>query len=96
MATLGVSPSRVPANQTRTIKLIGSGTTWGTTAPTFTPSGLAGVSGTNRVVQGDTLATLDVTYGANRGVVTWTDSTTGATANQVVGGPMTPHWVPPK
>lgn len=94
MAALSVSPTRVPANQTRTVTFTGSGTTWTTTAPTFTPSGLSGVSGTGLVVQGNTLATLSVTYGAAHGVVTWTDSTTGAAFNQLIGGPITPRWVP--
>jgi hypothetical protein len=96
MATLGVSPTRVRPGQTRTIQFIGSGTAWGTSAPTFTPSGLAGVSGTGLVVASNGLASLSVTYGAAKGVLTWTDSTTGATVNQVVGGRITPLWVPHK
>lgn len=94
MATLGVSPTRIGANQSRTVMFIGSGTAWGTSAPTFTPSGVAGVSGSGLSVASNTLATLSVTYGAGHGVLTWTDSTTGATVNQVVGGRITPSWVP--
>jgi hypothetical protein len=92
VATLSVSPTRVRANQTKVITFVGSGTAWG--APTFTPSGVVGVSCGAVTVLSATTATAPVTYGANPGTVTWTDSTTGATTHQLIGGRITPLWAP--
>ena len=92
MAALYVSPSKVRPNNTRVLTFTGTGTSWLTSAPTFTPSGLAGVSLSGLTVQSNTIATATATYASNRGTVTWTDSTTAATWNQHVG--TLPHWVP--
>lgn len=94
MATLDVSPSKVAPSQTRTITWIGSGTTYTSGAPTFTPSGAAssGVSVGSVTVVNDTVATASVTYGTATGTLTWTDSTTSATRNQIVG--TLARWVP--
>jgi len=93
MATLDVSPTRVAPNQSRTVTWIGSGTSWLSAAPTFTPSGLAGVSVGAVTVVSDTVATATVTYGTATGILTWTDSTTSQTRNQRVGTIL--RWVPP-
>jgi hypothetical protein len=84
VATLDVSPTKVRPNETYAISFIGGGTSWLSTPPTFTPSGLAGVSAGSVTVVSDVLATAPVTFPAAGGVVTWTDSTTSATRNQLV------------
>ncbi len=93
MATLDVSPIRVLANQTRTITFIGGSTTWLSGAPTFTPSGVSGVSVSGPVtVVSDTVATASVIFGATKGTLVWTDSTTSATRNQLVGQVLHMIW----
>lgn len=96
MATLSVSPSRIPAHPastTRTVTFIGIGTSWLSSAPTFTPSGVSGVSCGTVTVVSDTKATAPVTTGTATGTATWTDSTTSATARQAVGASAL-HFVP--
>ena len=95
MPGLDISPSRTLPNTTRTVTLIGTGTTWQSgTAPVFTPSGLAGVSVSGGVtVINDTTAYITVVYGPTTGVVTWTDSTTGDTRNQLVSQTIIPRFV---
>ena len=85
MASLDISPSKCRPNATRLVTFIGTGTTWLSGAPTFTPSGVAGVSvsGSPTVVN-NTTATASVIYGVSVGTLTWTDSTTSATRNQIV------------
>ena len=96
MATLDISPTFVRPSQTRTILFIGAGTSWQSSAPTFTPSGVAGVSCGSVTVLSNTLASAPVTYGANAGVLTWTDSTTSATRNQSIQGRLPVKYVPPR
>lgn len=84
MAALDVSPTKILPGRTATVKFIGTATAWQSSAPTFTPAGVAGVSAGAVTVVSDTLATVPVTYGAAVGVVTWTDSTTSATRRQLV------------
>jgi hypothetical protein len=91
VATLGVSPSKVAPNQVRTITFILSGGTWAV-APGITPSGVAGVSVGTVTLVNPTTATAPVTYGATGGTVTFTESSGGATRNQLVGTLM--RWVP--
>ena len=92
MASLDVSPTKARPSRTITMTFIGNGTAWG--SPTFTPSGVAGVSCGSVTVLSPTLATAPVTFGANTGTVTWTDSTTAATRNQLVSNSLYPRWVP--
>jgi hypothetical protein len=89
--TLDISPSRVSPNQTKTVTFILNGSTWAS-APTITPSGLAGVSVGAVTLVNPTTATAPVTYGATAGTVTFTESSGGATINQRVG--LTIRWVP--
>lgn len=85
MASLDVSPSKILPNATRTVTFVGSGTAWLSGAPTFTPSGVSGVSVDGDVtVVSDTVARAGVIYGASVGTLTWTDSTTSETRNQLV------------
>ena len=94
MATLDVSPHWIRGNSNiSTVTFIGTGTTWQSTAPTFTPSGLAGVSCGSVTVVSNLVATAPVTAGTTNGNVTWTDSTTSATCKQYVGGHR-PYFVP--
>jgi hypothetical protein len=93
MSTLDTSPSRVAISQTREVIFIGTGTSWLSAAPTFTPSGLAGVTCGSVTVLSDTVATAPVTYGGNRGVVTWSDNTTSAQARQGVQSYPPRLWV---
>jgi hypothetical protein len=92
MATLDVSPTRVRPNRVQVVTFIGNGTAWG--SPTFTPSGVAGVSCGAVSVISPTVATAPVTYGSATGVIVWTDSTTSATRNQIVSASLNPRWVP--
>jgi hypothetical protein len=112
MATLDISPTKVGTHQVRTITFIGSGTSWLSSAPTFTPSDphapdnaalVAAISVGSVTVVSDTVATVSVTYVAPAstpltaaqsltGTLQWTDSTTGATRNQLVG--TIARWVP--
>jgi hypothetical protein len=96
MATLDVSPTKVRPSRVQTITFIGAGTTWTGSAPTFTPSGVAGVSAGSVTVVSDTVATAPVTYGAAVGLVTWTDSTTSATKKQLVSTLLFAKWTPPR
>lgn len=83
-AKLDISPSRILPNGARAVTFIGTETTWLSGAPTFTPSGVSGVSSGSVTVVSDTVATATVTYGTSVGTLTWTDSTTSATRNQLV------------
>lgn len=83
-ATLAVSPAVINTDSTVTVTWTGSGTTWLSVAPTFTPSGVSGVSSGAVTVDSDTQAHATVTTGSNTGTVTWTDSTTSKTATQIV------------
>jgi len=94
MATLDVSPTKVRPSHVRKLTYIGSGTTWTVSPPTFTPTGVAGVSAGSVTVVSDTVATATVTYGAAVGLVTWTDSTTSATKKQLVSTLLYAHWLP--
>ncbi len=81
---LGVSPTTINTAAVTTVTFTGSGTTWTGTPPTFTPTGVAGVSTASLNVLTDTSATLVVTTLGTTGTITWDDSTTGATATQIV------------
>jgi hypothetical protein len=79
-----VTPGALPTSATTPEIFYGGGTFWLTTPPTFTPTGVAGVScGTVSVIS-NTEAHAPITTGATTGTITWTDSTTGATVTEPV------------
>jgi len=82
--TLSLAPGAIATSNTTTVTFSGGGTLWLSSAPTFTPSGVTGVSCGSITVQSNTLATAPVTTGVSTGNVTWTDSTTSATAFETV------------
>jgi hypothetical protein len=82
--TLAVGPSAITTSGTTTVTWTGGGTFWTSSAPTFTPTGVAGVSVGSVTVTSDTSASATVTTGPTGGTITWTDSTTSATATQIV------------
>jgi hypothetical protein len=84
--TLGVTPGALPTSATTLEHFYGGGTLWLTgTAPIFSPSGtVAGVSCGPVTVISDTEAQANITTGTATGTFLWTDSTTGATASEVV------------
>lgn len=82
--TLAVTPGSIPASNTTTVSFSGTGTLWTSTTPTFTPSGVAGVSIGTITVTSDLAASAPVTTGATTGTLTWTDSTTAATTTETV------------
>lgn len=92
MATLHVSPSKIRPNAVHAVTFIGSGTSWLSDAPTFTPTGVSGISVGAVTVLSDTVATAPVTYDTATGTATWEDSTTSETVNQLVG--TIPKWAP--
>lgn len=83
-ATLAVSPPSLDTNTSSTVTWTGSGTSWLSSTPTFTPTGVSGVSVGSITYDSDTQAHATVTTGTNTGTITWTDSSTSATANQFV------------
>lgn len=83
-STLAVSPAVLNTSTVTVVTWTGSGTTWLGTPPTFTPSGVSGVSCGAVTVVSDTSAYANVTTGTNTGTVTWQDSSTLATATQLV------------
>ena len=85
MPSLHVSPSRIRPGATHTVVFTGTGTAWLSSTPTFSVSGVAGISVGALTVTADALASAPVTYGTATGTATWTDSTTGATVKQIVG-----------
>ncbi len=82
--TLAVTPGALPTSATTVETFTGGGTFWLTSAPTFTPTGVAGVSIGTVTVTSNTSAHGPVTTGTATGTITWTDSTTGATETEVV------------
>jgi hypothetical protein len=59
---------RSASRRSKTITFIGSGTTWLSGAPTFTPTGVSGVSAGSVTVVSNTVATVPVTYGRTSGL----------------------------
>lgn len=87
--TLNLLPFRVRKSATTVVAFTGSGTAWLSGAPTFTPAGAPSADpawhmGAVQVIS-NTLATVAITTGAIEGDVTFTDSTTSATAVLTVG-----------
>jgi len=82
--TLSVSPPVLNTSTVTVVTWTGSGTSWLGTPPTFTPSGVSGVSCGAVTVDSDTQAHANVTTGTSTGTITWTDSTTSQTATQLV------------
>lgn len=82
--TLAVSPATINTAAVTTVTFTGSGTSWLSSPPTFTPTGVSGVSTGSLNVISDTSATLLVTTLGSTGTITWEDSTTFATATQIV------------
>jgi hypothetical protein len=82
--TLAVTPGALPASSTTPETFTGGGTFWLTSAPTFTPTGVAGVSIGTVTVDSNTQARANITTGTATGTITWTDSTTGATVTELV------------
>lgn len=83
-STLSVSPAVLNTSTVTVVTWTGSGTSWLGTPPTFTPSGVSGVSCGAVTVDSDTQAHADVTTGTSTGTITWQDSTTSKTATQLV------------
>lgn len=94
MAALDISPTRVRPSRTQTITFIGTGTAWKSGAPVFTPTGVSGVSAGSVTVVSDTVATAPITYGSSVGTISWADSTTAATRNQIVSASLYPKFIP--
>jgi hypothetical protein len=83
LAVVGMTPSpaTIPAGTAnQTVVLTGTATSWNPASPpTFTLSGVSGVSLVNRVVNSPTDATLTITTGSSLGTVTVTDPTNSIT-----------------
>ena len=96
MATIAANPGSIKTSTTQTITIVGQNTTFTTTAPVFSISGVAGVSitGGSLVVIDNTHATIQVVSGATRGTATITDATSGAATTLRIGKRLTPLWVP--
>lgn len=83
-ASLSVSPPIVNTSCVVTIYFTGVGTTWTSTTPVFSPSGVSGVTLGSITYDSDTTAHADLTVGGNTGTLTWTDSSVSTTATQIV------------
>jgi hypothetical protein len=77
-----------------TVTLTGSGTTWVSSAPTFTLSGGTGASITGQVITDDTHATVMLSAGSALGLLTLTDPSSSSTATVQVKPRA--RWVPPR
>ena len=89
LSTFSCSPAAVNLNSAGTsVSLTNSVANWtaGTPgSPTFTISGVAGVSITSQSVSNATTATITVATGATEGVAVITDPSTNATVNLIIG-----------
>lgn len=80
-STLAISPANLAADRTGlTITVTGNNQKWLTSAPSFSFSGVTGLTITNVSVTSDTSATLTLTTGSATGTATLTDATYPATA----------------
>ncbi len=78
-ASISVNPSSISTNQTGVVLTVtGVNTTWLSVGPSFSFSGVAGLSITSTVVIDDTHATITVNSGSAAGIATLTDATSGA------------------
>jgi hypothetical protein len=93
-ATLDVSPTITRPNRTRVVQFIGTGTSWMANPPTFWTTGVGEITVNSTTVLSDTQVEASVTYGPLTGTLTWQDSTTGATRNQLVCTSIRAHWTP--
>lgn len=77
---LGVMPNRARKSRDTLLVLTGTGTDWLSETPTFNVAGVDNVSIGAATVISDTEATAVMTAGADTGLATVSDSTTGAEA----------------
>lgn len=84
--SMAARPSRLRASTTTPVVFTGSGTSWLSSPPSLSGSGVAGVSAGAAEVTGDAEFVVPVTTGSATGTITWTEATYGLEATQVVGG----------
>lgn len=94
--TISVSPNAIQENQTGVVLTVtGVNTTWESDAPSFSFSGVAGLSITSTTVLSDTSATITVNSGSFYGTATLVDATTGASTPFYVVSPAPPVAILP-
>lgn len=89
------TPAVITSSTLRLVNLVGTGTSWTTGtpgSPTFTVSGVAGVSITAQTVSSTTTAQITLTTGSTSGTLTITDPSTSQTTTIQVRAPVT-HYV---
>jgi hypothetical protein len=85
---LSVLPNIFVAGTSGPVTFTGTGTTWLSTAPTFTTTGISGVTVGSVTVVSNTIATATVTASATTGTVQFVDSTTSASTTGSGSDPM--------